>query len=229
MRAVADAGGDADDRTADKATDGARKGGFHAGAADDNAGGPEFFALFEEAMEAGDADIGYGDDIVTHKFGGEAGFFGNREVGGAGADDEDLALADHFDFALEDEEAAERVVDGFGQFFLDGACGLFGDTGGEDVVALGGNAFGNSGNLRGSLALSENHFRHAMAEGTVVVYLGELDVLERHVLHLDGGGFGREFAGTDLFEEGENLFLIHIPKSLSLIRSGRRSRRHGRH
>jgi hypothetical protein len=65
---------------------------FHAGADDEHAGGLERGFLGEEAMDAGDADVGDELDGVAHEAGGDRGFFSNGQVAGAGADDADSSL-----------------------------------------------------------------------------------------------------------------------------------------
>ena len=49
--------------------------------------------LGEQAMDAGDADVGDELDGVAHEARGDGGFFGDGQIAGAGADDGDGSLA----------------------------------------------------------------------------------------------------------------------------------------
>ena len=51
----------------------------------------------------------------------------------------------------------------------------------------------NFGHLSGSLALAENHLGHALAEGTMVVDLGEAEVFEREMAETLHGFVGDSF------------------------------------
>src|SRR5690349_20966110 len=69
---VTDAGRHGNDWGGDQATDHARKGAFHSGNANDDAGLGEFaFAMLEQAMNAGDTDVVELIDAVAHHARGE--------------------------------------------------------------------------------------------------------------------------------------------------------------
>src|SRR5271156_280539 len=74
-RAVADAGGNGNDRNADEASYHAGQGAFHAGADNHYAGFGQSFAVGKQAVDSGDADVVEAFDLVTHEFGRHDGFF----------------------------------------------------------------------------------------------------------------------------------------------------------
>ena len=57
--------------------------------------------------------------------------------------------------------------------------------------------------LRGSLALAENHFGHALAKGAVVIDLGEAQVFKREMAQALDGFVGRELFGAHLVESSQ--------------------------
>ena len=70
-------------------------------------------------------------------------------------------------------------------------------------------ALRDGGHLLRCLALGEDHFRHAMAKGAMVVHFGETQVFKRHVPQASHGRIDIYRAGAHLFEEGAQLVLIH--------------------
>ena len=53
----------------------------------------EAFALAEQPMQAGDADVVEALDVVAHQLGGARRLFGDRQVGRAGGGDDDRAVS----------------------------------------------------------------------------------------------------------------------------------------
>ena len=75
----------------------------------------------------------------------------------------------------------------------------------------------------GRLALGEDDFGHAVAQGAVVVHLGEPEVFKRHVPHAPHGYVDIYRAGAYLFEERTHLVLVHDARiSESLASAGLR-------
>jgi hypothetical protein len=60
-------------------------------------------------------------------------------------------------------------------------------------------------------AEAEDDFRHAVAEGAVMVNFGEANVFERHVPHFVKRGFDVGGAAADVFEEVPQIVFVHIP------------------
>ena len=55
--------------------------------------------------------------------------------------------------------------------------------------------------LRGRLTRPENHFRHALPEGAVMIDLGEAQILEGHVPHALDRGINAGGARAHLFKQ----------------------------
>ena len=79
------------------------------------------FAIAHQAVNAGDSDIVDGVHVIAHQFGGDLGFFRDRNIAGAGADHGDPALAVHGTVAPEADGAGERKIFGFRQLRRDRA------------------------------------------------------------------------------------------------------------
>jgi len=87
---VAHAGRNGNDRRGDETANHTGKRAFHSRNANDNASlGKLAFAMFQQAMNAGDADIVKLIDGDAHQAGGQECFFGDGNVAGAGRNDED--------------------------------------------------------------------------------------------------------------------------------------------
>ncbi len=185
------------------AADDGWKGAFHAGADYDAVGFAELFADGEDAVRACDADVVEAGNTGAEEFGGDRGFFGDREVAGAGADNGDVALFIRGGWGLTEGEAAGlRVVAGGG----DEGVGGFGccrvTARGEDVGAGGGHASEDPGGLGGGFAGGEDDLGQAGAEGAVVVNARLAGVLEGEVCETAGGLLGGEGATLNFSEEG---------------------------
>ena len=79
--------------TSHEAGDDARQRAFHAGDDDDDAGGLQPLLLGQQAMKAGDADVVQAIDAIAHQLERHGRLLGDRQVGRAGARDQDRALA----------------------------------------------------------------------------------------------------------------------------------------
>ena len=67
--------------------------------------------------------------------------------------------------------------------------------------ALASKLLGDGRHLLRRLALGEDHFRHAVAQGAMVIHLGESQVFERHVPHAPHGRIDIDRAGAHLLEQ----------------------------
>ena len=61
----------------------------------------------------------------------------------------------------------------------------------------------------GRLTLGEDDFGHAVAQGAMVVHLGEPEVFKWHVPHAPHGCIDIYRAGAHLFEQRTHLVLVH--------------------
>src|SRR5919197_442062 len=86
-RAVADAGGDGDDRRGDQPADDRRERALHPGGDDEDARRAQALALGHDAVDAGDARVPDPLDAVAHRLGRERGLLGDGDVARAGGDD----------------------------------------------------------------------------------------------------------------------------------------------
>lgn len=89
--AVTDRGRNCDDGALDESADDARESSLHARDDDEHARGAKARRFREQAMQARDADVGQVFRAGAEHAGGEDGFFRDRAIGRAGADDEDVA------------------------------------------------------------------------------------------------------------------------------------------
>ena len=71
--------------------DDAGQGAFHSGNDDNDVSRIQPRLFGEEPMDAGDPDIVQAVDLIPHNLGRNNGFFGDRQVGGPGGNDEDAA------------------------------------------------------------------------------------------------------------------------------------------
>ena len=206
---VSDAGGYGDHRAGDQAADYAGERAFHARADHDHAGFDQAFAIVHQAVNAGDSDVVDGVHVIAHQFRGDLGLFGDRDIAGAGADHGNSS------FAAQGAVAPEADRPGKGQIF--GLRKLCGDqvgafavgAGNQNILSVSQQALGDGNHLPGCLALGEDHFRHAVAQGAVVVHLGKSQVFKRHVPHAPDSGIDIYRAGAHLLEQCAQLVLIH--------------------
>ena len=114
-------------------------------------------------MNAGDADVVDGIDLIAHDFGGDLRFLGDEEIAGAGAHHRDDSFAVRLAVAPDADGAGGREAFGFGMLGLNALGGFAGRSGNQDVGGFRKQAGGDGGDLVGSFALPEDHFRHAVA------------------------------------------------------------------
>ena len=82
--AVANAGGNGDDRTAHQTADNARQRALHAGDGDDHLRLGKFLGMREQAVQAGDTHVVEAVDLVAIELGRQRGFLGDGQVARAG-------------------------------------------------------------------------------------------------------------------------------------------------
>jgi hypothetical protein len=149
-------------------------------------------------------------DAVAHEFGGDYGFFSYGNVAGAGGDYRDDSFAVEVAVAVEGDGSGERAIDGFGDLSRYSVELFFSRARGEDIAFVLGQLRENLRHLSGRFALAENHLGHALAQGAVMVDLGEAQVLEGEMAEALDGFVGRELFGADLFEEAGQGSGVHV-------------------
>jgi hypothetical protein len=77
---------------------------------------------------------------------------------------------------------------------------LLSGTSGQDVSVVLGQTREDSGHLLGRFTFSEYHFRHTVAQGTVMIDLGKAQVLEGKMPDALHRLIGRKLALADLLE-----------------------------
>jgi hypothetical protein len=80
---------------------------------------------------------------------------------------------------------------------------------GQDVAIVPGQPRENLGHLRWSFPLTEDHFGHAHAQGTMMIDFGKTQVFEGEVAQTIYSVVGHEFAVADLFEKFADGFGVH--------------------
>jgi len=139
----------------------------------------------KQAVNSGDSYVVDVLDVIAHQFRGYDCFFGYRDVTGSGGHDHDHALAARLAIALEDDGAREWTIVGLGHMVSE--CGgyggvlFFGGSRRQHVAAVGGEAVEDFGDLAGRFALGKDHLGHALAQGAMMVELGETQILKRQV------------------------------------------------
>ncbi len=204
--AIADAGGDCDDRGLRHAAHDGGKGAFHAGDDDQDAGFLEIGQVMNEAVETGYADIEDAADVGAHFFGDDGGFLGHGNIGGAGAEDGDEADGGGGGFDVEGDDPGGLVINGFREDFADGfVLGRVG-TGGQYILAGLIEGRHDLDDVVGGLALGENDFWEAAAAEAVGIDTSEAEILFAGGIDVLFGGGRFELAFSDLIE---NLSKVH--------------------
>ena len=148
-------------------------------------------------------------DGISHELGCDYGLFGYGNIAGSGGDYGDYASAVAFTVALEDDGAGQGPVFGFVDLGCYGGVLLFGGPGCQDISVVSGEPAEDIGNLFRRFALAEDHLGHALAEGAVVVDLGEPQVFEGQVTEAIDGFVGRELAPANLIEQIFQCLGVH--------------------
>jgi len=80
-----------------------------------------------------------------------------------------------------------------------------------------GEATEDGGDLGGGLALTEDDFGHSLAEGTMVIYLGEAEIFKGKMAEAGYGVVGGELFGSDVVEQLAERALVHVEIILDSI------------
>jgi hypothetical protein len=228
--AVADAGRNGNDWRGHEAADHAGKSAFHPRDTDDDASLRQLaFAMFEQAMNARDADVVELIDAVAHHAGREQGFFGYGNVAGASGDDENQAFARDLAPTLDGDDAGERVeLRGVGTLsvgFFHGGENFSVGASDENIVArvfLLEHGADDFSDLLRRFAFGENDFGEALTQSAMMVDFGKTQVLKRQVLEALDGPVGRELPGLYGFQNFQQFRLMHAIQPLEILSLARR-------
>src|SRR6202521_5310206 len=190
---------------------------FHSGADYDHTRFRERSAMRQQAVDARDSDVIDMLNVIAHQFGGDDRFLGDRDVAGSRGHDHDHALAVPLAIALEHDGASDWAIlwTIFWTIFCpvrsggDGGILFLGSSGRQHVTAMGGQAVEDVRHLARRFALGKHHFRHALAQGTMVVDLGETEILKGQVTQALYGLVGGETLFSDLLEQLAKSLGIH--------------------
>src|ERR1039458_6423090 len=155
----------------------------------------------QQAVNAGDSDVIDMLNIVPHQFRGDDCFFGDWDVAGSCRHDHDHALAVLLAIALEHDSPSQWTI--LCAVYTGGDSGVlfFGGSRCQHVAAVGREAAEDFGYLAWCFALGKNDLGHALAQGAMVVELGETEVLKGQVTKALYGFVGGEALFSNLLEE----------------------------
>ena len=147
-------------------------------------------------------------DLAAQGLCGEGGLLADRQVAGPGGYHGDIPRQGV------GGRVCHRQMGGGGVIIWDPAPQkgflLLRQAGDDDVFRLAGDhGIHDPHDLFRRLARAEDHLRCALAGGAVVVHLGVAQVLVTGLAQQPGGGFRRDRAGADFFQDVEQLFLVH--------------------
>ena len=145
-------------------------------------------------MEAGDAYVVETGDAGVEGFGGDGGFFGDREIAGASADYGNVALYVGGGGLMERDGSRGWVVMGGGVGLEYGFGGGGVGSGGENIYSAGDERGKDAGGLLGGFAGGVDDFREAGAERSVMVDAAVAEIFEGERGETGGGSLGGEGA-----------------------------------
>ena len=94
-------------------------------------------------------------------------------------------------------------------FCLDRLGFFRGHPGDHDGILLTNHGLHDTQNLHHRFALTENHFRKAFSQGSVVIHARIGEILKGEVFQFIEGRFDTEAAARDRFQDFSNGFGIH--------------------
>src|ERR1700687_2615828 len=219
--AITYAGWNGNHRNSYQAADYARHRAFHSGADYDHTRLRERSAMRQQAVDARDSDVIDMLNVIAHQFRGDDRFLGDRDVAGSGGHNHDHALAVSLAIALEHDGASDCAI--FWPMLWtilctilcqvhsggDGGKLFLGSSGRQYVAAVSGQAGEDVRHLARRFALGKNHFGHTLAQGAMVVDLGETEILKGQVAKALDGFVRRETLFADLLEQLAKGLGIH--------------------
>ena len=149
-------------------------------------------------MQAGHAHVHQPHDLAVHELGGQRRLLGHRRVRRPGAGHHDAGHGLHILAPVDDDDPGGLVVDGVGHGRDYRGGGILGYAGCEQPVRAAEHRGGELGDLRRGLTVAEYHLGEALAEGAVVVDLGEAEVLVWARGEPLGGFVSRHAPGLDI-------------------------------
>ena len=162
-------------------------------------------AMGQQAVNARDSDVVNVLNVVAHHFRGDDSFFGDGDVAGSRRDDHDHALAVLLAITLEHDGASQwtilRAVCVVAHAAATAAyCSSVARVA-STLPPWAARRAKDFGDLAGRFALGKNHLGHTVAQGAMVIDLGETQVLEGQVTQALDGVVGGEALFANLLEE----------------------------
>ncbi len=150
-------------------------------------------------MNACDTDVANSIHVIAHHFGGQARFFQNGNVAGTGTDDNNFSLSANRAIAPHAHYARGWKILCFGRKFCDSRTHLLCRSRQKKIGRLGEQRGGDAGHLIRIFALPKNYFRHAVANGAMMIDLCETEIFEREITQSGHGGVYGSAAISKLF------------------------------
>ena len=130
-------------------------------------------------MEAGHSDVVKGIDVVAHHLQRHDRFLGNGHVGCPGRNHQDCAFTVNLRIFLNNNGARPLMVFGLGSNPFHTLEVRGGTPGNQDVMVVPVHRFDDARDLIDRFTFAENHFRKALPKGSMVIDVGEAEILER--------------------------------------------------
>src|SRR5258706_3357639 len=179
----------------------------------------------QQAVYARDSDVIDMLNVIAHQFRGDDRFFGDRNVAGSRRHDHDHALAISLAITLEHDGASQGTIlrSMLGQVYSGGDSSILFLVGPrrQHVATVSGQAVEDFRYMARRFALGKYHLGHALAQGTMVVDLGEAEVLKGQVTEALDGLVGGEVFFADLLEQLAKGLGIHSDSHCRLGGLGR--------
>jgi hypothetical protein len=207
--AITYAGRNGDHWDADQTANYAGQRAFHSRADYDHTRFRERSAMRQQAVDARDADVIDMLNVIAHQFRGDDCFLGDRDVAGSGGYDHDHAFAVPLAITFEHDGARQRPIFGQAHSGGDGSILFLGGSSCQHIAAMGCEAGEDVSYLSRRFSLGKNHFGHTLAQGTMVVDLGETEILKGQVTEALDGVVRREVFFSNLLEQLAKGLGIH--------------------
>ncbi|HKF65569.1 MAG TPA: hypothetical protein VKB36_03545 [Vicinamibacterales bacterium] len=177
--AVADAGGDGDNRDAHQTRDHTRQRPFHAGNHDDGARGGKPLTLAEKPVKTSNPDVVNALDRISHQLGRNGGFFGDGLIGSSCRGDDNDALSRRHILLTECNDARIGVVRGRRHNGANSIEGFDARARDQKRGTTPDDFLTDRRNLSRRLSETEHDFGEALPYGSMVINFRKAEILER--------------------------------------------------
>jgi hypothetical protein len=134
--------------------------------------------MAEDAVQSGDAYIVQAPYLIAHRFRGHRGLFRDGNVGGARTHDGDVARKRFRWRHHNGDGTGIDMMDRIRMGREDGLNNFLGTPGDQYIAAMIAHALYNFDNLRAGFSFGVHRFGVALAQVTMVIQLGETEVLK---------------------------------------------------